>query len=195
MYIIKSGEEMTKKQVLQALQLDRMTYPREYWLDEETVTEYLRTHPEVYVFAEDENGKLIAYLNMSCIDKLSFKELLSGKENDLCIKAENLRFPEKGADNILYFSSVAVGEKYKGRGIARALFNAMAEKFKALMRDGVYFTYVIADAVSVGGEKLCRAFGMEKVLSTSRGSGIFLLKADKDEPFSASETLINGMTS
>ena len=195
MYIIKSGEEMTKKQVLQALQLDRMTYPREYWLDEETVTEYLRTHPEVYVFAEDENGKLIAYLNMSCIDKRSFKELLSGKENDLCIKAENLRFPEKGDDNILYFSSVAVEEKYKGRGIARALFNAMAEKFKALMRDGVYFTYVIADAVSVGGEKLCRAFGMEKVLSTSRGSGIFLLKADKDEPFSASETLINGMTS
>ena len=71
----------------------------------------------------------------------------------------------------------------------------MAEKFKALMRDGVYFAYVIADAVSVGGEKLCRAFGMEKVLSTSRGSGIFLLKADKDDPFSASETLINGMTS
>ena len=45
---------------------------------------------------------LIAYLNTSCIDRESYLALCSGRQNDLCIGAENLREPSPGTENYLY---------------------------------------------------------------------------------------------
>lgn len=128
--MVKNGNEMLEFQVLQALELDRQTYPQEYWLDEETVVKYLRRYPEIYTFAVDENNRLIGYLNMSCIDLASFEKILSGEESDICIGENNLCFPKKATANILYFSSIVVDKKYRGQGVASALFNKMAQNLK-----------------------------------------------------------------
>ena len=76
MISICDGENMTDTQLLQAVALDRAVYPQSYWLDDETALGYLHARPEIYTYAAD-GGKLIAYLNMSCIDEASYLTLLN----------------------------------------------------------------------------------------------------------------------
>ncbi len=70
---IYDGKDMTDRQLLQAVALDRAVYPQNYWLDNETVLGYLHACPEVYTYAADGN-ELIAYLNMSCIVNCSRRD-------------------------------------------------------------------------------------------------------------------------
>lgn len=154
MVLICDGKYMKKSHLLQAVALDRAVYPQSYWLDDETALGYLYARPEVYTYAVD-GDELVAYLNMSCIDERSYLTLLEGYQNDLCIDAGNLTEPMPNCNNYLYFSSIAVAPAYRGIGIARKLFARFGEKLSLLRKRGVYFTDVIADAVSPHGEKAC----------------------------------------
>lgn len=153
-YRILDGNDMTDRQLLQAAALDHKVYPREYWLEEQTVLGYLHARPEIYTYAVI-GDNLIGYLNMSCIDRKSYMTLLDGEENDLCIDASNILYPEAGRDNYLYFSSIVVDPDHRKAGIAGSLFSRFGEKLTYLRRKGIYFTDVIADAISIHGEKLC----------------------------------------
>lgn len=175
---------MTQEQLRQAVALDRTVYPPEYWLDEETGLRYLSSHPEIYTFAEC-GGTLAAYLNMCCIGERCFELLASGQENDLCISAEDILLPERGARNLLYFSSVAVHPEHRGRGLAQKMFARFADKLEAMRRHGIYFSEVLADAVSLHGENLCLSFGMRCESQTARGSRIFRLRLPQGEPNAA----------
>ena len=181
MVAIFDGIDMTEKQLMQALSLDRAVYPREYWLDRQTVLSYWQTRPEVYIYAA-EGKDLIAYLNTSCIDRESYLALCSGRQNDLCIGAENLREPSPGAENYLYFSSIVVDASYRGNGIARRLLFRFGEKLEALRRRGICFSDILADAVSAHGEKLCLSLGMRFDKSTSCGSKLFRYPMKQGEP-------------
>ena len=189
---IYDGKDMTDRQLLQAVALDRAVYPQNYWLDNETVLGYLHACPEVYTYAADGN-ELIAYLNMSCIDANSYFTLLSGHSNDLCIAPENVCRPLAGHDNRLYFSSVVVAPGYRGRGIAKSLFARFGEKLAVLRNRGIYFTDMIADAVSPHGEKICSRLGMKLEKITQCGSKLFRYRMAAVEPNGALDLLMKNL--
>ena len=192
MISICDGENMTDRQLLQAVALDRAVYPQSYWLDDETALGYLHARPEIYSYAAD-GGKLIAYLNMSCIDEASYLTLLNGDQNDLCISAANLLYPLVGEKNYLYFSSIAVSSAYRGKGIAKKLFARFGEKLVLLRKKGIYFTDIIADAISPHGEKLCRSLGMQFAKVSVYGGKLFRYAMKLGEPNAALDGLIKNL--
>lgn len=175
MWKIQDGRAMTRQQLLQAVALDRLVYPAEYWLEEETVLGYYSRHPEIYVFAHDE-GKLIGYVNCSCIGAHVFELLSSGIQHDVCITPNDLRTPSPNECNHLYLSSVVVHPAWRGKGIARAMFARYARYLDELLDRDILFTDVIADAISPHGERLCNSLGMERALTTHAGTSLYHLK-------------------
>lgn len=192
MVTILDGKEMTEEQLLQALRLDRQVYSEEYWLDTSIALTYLRTCPDIYTFAAD-NNELVAYLNMSFIDESSYVTLFSGAQNDLCICSANLLSPRPGQKNHLYFSSIVVSPQYRGQGIARCLLARCGEKLAGLAQTGVIFSDIIADAVSPAGEMICRKLGMAFYKTTVRGSKIFGYRMDTGAPGTRIDSLINAL--
>ena len=191
-YRILDGKDMTDRQLLQAAALDHKVYPREYWLEEQTVLGYLHARPEIYTYAVI-GDNLIGYLNMSCIDRKSYMTLLDGEENDLCIDASNILYPEAGQENYLYFSSIVVDPDHRKAGIAGSLFSRFGEKLTYLRRKGIYFTDVIADAISIHGEKLCLSFGMKLEKVTSYGGKLFRYPMATGEPNKALDLFIKNL--
>ena len=192
MVLICDGKYMKKSHLLQAVALDRAVYPQSYWLDDETALGYLYARPEVYTYAVD-GDELVAYLNMSCIDERSYLTLLEGYQNDLCIDAGNLTEPMPNCNNYLYFSSIAVAPAYRGIGIARKLFARFGEKLSLLRKRGVYFTDVIADAVSPHGEKACLTLGMKFDKVTQCGGKLFRHPMETGEPNPALDSFIKNL--
>ena len=192
MISIYDGKNMTDIQLLQAVALDRAVYPQDYWLDDETALGYLHACPEVYTYAAEED-RLIAYLNMSCIDEESYLTLRSGSQNDLCIGPENLRRPVAGQKNYLYFSSIVVAPEYRGRGVAKKLLSRFGEKLTILRVRGIYFRDVIADAISSHGEKLCKSWGMKREGASVSGGKLFGYSMQQGEPNAALDRLIKNL--
>ena len=184
MILIYDGKNMTDSQLLQAVALDCAVYPQSYWLDADTALGYLHTCPEIYTYAA-EGDKLIAYLNMSCIDLKSYLTLCSGSRNDLCIGPENLRRPIAGQKNYLYFSSIVVASGYRGKGVAKKLFSRFGEKLTMLRECGIYFTDIIAAAISPHGEKLCESWGMKRIGESVSGGKLFGYSMRQEEPHAA----------
>lgn len=189
---IFDGIYMTDRQLLQAAELDRKVYPREYWLQEQTVLEYLHSCPSIYTYAVM-NDDLVGYLNMSCIDRKSYLTLLDGNQNDLCISASNIVNPEAGRSNYLYFSSIVVDPAYRECGIAGRLFSRFGEKLAGLRGKGIYFADVIADAISSHGEKLCHSFGMRLEKLTAYGGKLFRYPMKSGEPNEALDLFIKNL--
>ena len=184
MISIYDGKNMTDRQLLQAVALDRAVYPQDYWLDDETALGYLHACPEIYTYAA-EGDKLVAYLNMSCIDEESYLTLRSGSRNDLCIGPENLRRPVARQKNYLYFSSIVVAPDYRRKGVAQKLLSRFGEKLTMLRAHGIYFTDVIADAISSHGEKLCESWGMKREGASVSGGKLFGYSMQQGEPNAA----------
>lgn len=189
MILIHDGEEMTDRQLLQAIALDRSVYPQNYWLDEEAALNYLHSRPEIYTYAA-EGDDLVAYLNMSCVDEESYCKLLGGKQNDLCISSENLLSPVAGRKNYLYISSIVVSPVYRGKGIANRLLSRFGEKLAVLRKNGIYFTDIIADVISPHGEKLCLSLGMRFAKDSACGGKLFCYTMEQGEPNAALDRLI-----
>ena len=137
MYTIIDGTELNDKRLRQALELDRSVYPENYLLDEAVVFGYWREHPEIYICACD-GDDLVAYLNVSCIDERSYRKLCSGTENDLCIRAENIRVPDANGVNYMYLSSVVVRRDRRKIGIAEKLLRVFADRLEDLRDRGIY---------------------------------------------------------
>ena len=181
MYTIIDGTELNDKRLRQALELDRSVYPENYLLDEAVVFGYWREHPEIYICACD-GDDLVAYLNVSCIDGRSYRKLCSGTENDLCIRAENIRVPDANGVNYMYLSSVVVRRDRRKIGIAEKLLRVFADRLEDLRDRGIYFSDMIADAISEHGKQICRSLGMTEDISTSCGGRLFRYPMKVGEP-------------
>ena len=192
MVAIFDGKDMTDKQLLQAVALDRSVYPESYWIDKQTALRDLHVCPGVYIYAAD-GDKLVAYINMSCIDADSYYTLISGAVNDLCIAPYNLCRPIQGRNNYLYFSSIVVDSEYRGRGIAARLFARFGEKLDILRNRGIYFTNIIADAVSPHGERICIRLGMKLEKLTQCGTKLFCCSLEAGEPNVALDCFIENL--
>ncbi len=71
------------------------------------------------------------------------------------------------------FSSIVVHPDYQNTSVFCELFNAVVGKFLYLGKHEVYIRRMIADAVSVNGEKFCKMFGMTKVKGSNHDSTLY----------------------
>lgn len=168
------GKDITAEHVLGALKLDKTVYAQEYWLSESVCKAFAERNPDIYtMLLDEESGRIAAYLNVSPVSRGFYDALATGRYVDTVIKAEDIVIPQTNGDNLLYLSSLAVHPDFRRQGFAKKLLRRYGEKLAAYGEKGIFFDSVIADAVSLSGEKLCRALGMKNIKPSEHGSSLF----------------------
>ncbi len=173
-FSVISGYDVSEKDIYEAILLDKMVYPEEYWLECETCLSWFKVNPDIYVMIKDnETQKVVAYTNVSPITDECYEDIKNGHFIDTGITADmilsyNMPFPYN-----IYFSSVVIHPDYQNTEVFMKLFNAIIERFITLGKQEVFIKRMVADAVSPEGEKFCKMFGMKKVDESDHNSTIY----------------------
>lgn len=128
----------------------------------------------IYVMLEDiKTKKIIGYINAMPINNTLYEIIKKGEIIDVTINDENIETYDLPDTYNLYISSVALHPKYHNSGAFKLLYDALILLIIELFKREIYFSKVIADAVSPIGEKLCKYIGMVKCEDSKHQSKIF----------------------
>lgn len=138
---------------------------KEYFLD------VFETHPECIYCAMDDDGKIMGEFNIlfpskECIDR--YFETKEFMELDNC-------GIQKGK-NILYLNTALIDEKYRGSGLLKMLLKAMAEYLIEKESEGCMIDVAYGEAVTRGGGRVAKHFGMEGMDIDEEGIGHYIAK-------------------
>lgn len=173
-YRILKDDELTEEFVLQALALDKETYPTDFILDEKKCIDYFRKNRQIYTMICCDN-QIIGYLNFSPIDKASYERIKSGSSTDVFLSKDNIESLSE-RDGRLYFgylSSIIIKKEFRHQNLAHVLIDELATKMKTWAENGIWFKKIVADALTEGGAYLCKEFGMQRCSSSRHLSTIY----------------------
>ncbi len=166
------GQEVSPDQIREALQLDYLCYDDVYHLDLDQCIGYHHKNPYIYFMMLNPKEQVIGYINFSPVTDRLYEILRSGEEVDTIIEAKDIVTYRHGNEYSGYFSSICVHPDYRKRGIDRVLIDKLEEMLGALEKQDVRFKRIVADAVSVPGERICSKLGLSFVCETGHGSKI-----------------------
>ena len=173
-FTVLTGSSITYDDIKEAVELDHMVYDTTYFVEPETCYEWFKVNPDIYVMLRDNStNKVVAYINISPITEECYDDIRTGQFIDTGITAEmilsyNMPFPY-----CAYFSSVVIHPDYQNSSVFKLMFDEVVKKFIHLGEQETYIKKMIADAVSIEGEKFCKLFGMKKVDATNHGSSLY----------------------
>lgn len=172
-YVI--GDDNSIDNILQALQLDRISYPEQYQLSESTCIQYYKTNQNIYITAQ-KNNVTVGYINFSPITYKMFYEIKSGNTIDTVITADDIVPYQNNSLLYGYFSSIVVSPEYRGQGVARKLTEVLMQYLYSLaVERNIYFQEIVADAISTGGTQVLKDLGFDSVMNSSHESNIMML--------------------
>lgn len=172
-----SGKEISCYNIFQALQLDKMVYDNQYFLELSTCINYYKANPYIYFMALNSSENVIGYINFSPITYEMFKQIKSGNVIDTAIGREEIITYDRNQTVYGYFSSIVVHPSYRNRGIGTELINMVFKFLRDIaLRDNVFFEEIVADAVSADGENFLKKIGFSKEINSTHNSQIMVLK-------------------
>ncbi len=166
------GKEVSIKNIELALQLDYVSYDNVYYLEQERCVEYHKKNPYIYIMILNPEGNTVGYLNFSPITEELYEILRTGKEIDTIIHSEDIVCYEYGGEYSAYLSSICVHPDYRNKGIAGILLEEFGFLLESLNKSDIKIKRVIADAVSLSGEKICKSMGMNEICVSEHGTKI-----------------------
>lgn len=173
-FICHIGRKVTREMIAQAVEIDKQVYNDDFQGILETCLGWWKKNPEIYVMLEDtETRKIVGYINAMALDEAYCEEIISGTIVDTTIPIEyinNYDFPDVYK---LYFASIAIHPDYHNTSAFKLLYDAFLLHIMRLADREIYFSEVLADAVSDSGEKLCKYIGMQQLKESSHGSKIY----------------------
>ena len=173
-FSVVTGKEISYEDIRQAVELDRLVYDELYHIDASVCYDWYNVNPDIYVMAKDnKTGKIIAYVNVSPVTEECYERIRQGDFVDTGITADMLLNYDMPFPYSVYFSSIVIHPDYHNTEVFMKLFNAVIDKFIYLGRHEVYIRRMIADAVTVNGEKFCKMFGMVKLKGSEHNSSLY----------------------
>lgn len=117
--------------------------------------------------------KIIGYINSMPIDNILYNKIKNGEIIDVMIGEEDIETYDLPDIYNLYISSVALHPSYHNTGAFKFLYDALMKLITELFKREIYFSRILADAVSPIGEKLCKYIGMNKCKESKHQSKIY----------------------
>lgn len=173
-YQIKPNADIVFKDIQDAVQLDHLVFQGMEHVEPQECWKWFNFNPEIYIFVEDTmTGKIVAYTNTApiteeCYEKIKSGTFLTTNITDDMILSYDMPYPYS-----LYFFSIVIHPNYQNTEIFSMLIKGLVDKFVKLADRGVFIKRMIADAVTLNGEKFCKLFGMKKIVESLHESELY----------------------
>lgn len=161
-------------EIEEAVGLDRIVYGSEYYVDPSQCYDWYLVNHSIYVMVRDrQNGKIVAYTNTAPVTDECYDRIKSGKEITSFITKDMLLDFDMPYTYSLYFFSVVIHPDYQNTGVFSLMLSALVKKFVALAANGIYIKRMLADAVTLRGDRFCKMFNMSKVKDSTHQSQLY----------------------
>lgn len=168
------GRKVTPEMIYQAIGIDERVYSSEFQGVYETCLKWWNKNPAIYVMIEDcLTKKIVGYINAMPLTNEYYHRIRSGETIDTYIPEEEIETYDFPDTYKLYFSSIAIHPDYHNTSAFKALLDGFIIHILQLYEREIYFSSIVADAVSVSGEKLCNYIGLKHILDSNHGSKIY----------------------
>lgn len=168
------GQEVSTKDIEDAVGLDELSYDECYRGNLVDCVEWAKANPDIYVMLRDlQTGHIVAYINVMPVSDECYEKIRCGNFIDVEITPDMILSYDMPQAYCIYFSSVVIHPKYRNSGVFKLLFDAILSRFIQLGNDEVFIKKMLADAVTPTGEKFCKLFGMKKVDMSKHGSTLY----------------------
>lgn len=168
------GRMVTPEMIYQAVGIDSCVYSGEFQGIYETCKNWWERNPSIYVMIEDcSNQKIVGYINAMPLSDRLYNSIRSGEIIDISIPPEEIETYDFPDTYKLYFASIAIHPDYHNTSAFKALMDGFMIHVLKLYEREIYFSSIVADAVSDVGEKLCKYMGLSYIKESSHGSKIY----------------------
>lgn len=174
LYKVYFGNEIKEEMIYQAVEIDKLVYNDSYIGDYYKCINWWKKNKFIYVMIQDiRTKKIIGYINSMPIDNILYNKIKNGEIIDVMIGEEDIETYDLPDIYNLYISSVALHPSYHNTGAFKFLYDALMKLITELFKREIYFSRILADAVSPIGEKLCKYIGMNKCKESKHQSKIY----------------------
>lgn len=171
---IKNSKEVTFKDIQEAVELDYLAFPGMEHVEPIECWEWFNFNSDIYLFVEDtKTKKIVAYTNTAPITEECYERIKTGTFLTTDITNDMILSYEMPYSYSLYFFSIVIHPDYRDTDIFYTLINGLVDKFVKLVDRGIYLKRMIADAVTINGERFCSLFGMKKVVDSLHNSKLY----------------------
>lgn len=168
------GRKVTPEMIHQAIGIDQCVYSNEFQGIYDTCIKWWEKNPAIYVMIEDcSTKKIVGYINAMPLRNEYYHRIRSGETIDTDIPDEEIETYDFPDTYKLYFSSIAIHPDYHNTSAFKALFDGFIIHILQLYEREIYFSSIVADAVSASGEKLCNYIGLKHIIDSNHGSKIY----------------------
>ena len=132
---------------------------------------YLHWDKTVVCIKEDD--EVAGFANLFPVVFSVYEEIKRGSFNDKFLCKEMILIPENnGAEHNLFFSCIAIDEKFKGRGVSDLLIQEYLKIYTEFAESGIKFGEVIADTITEEGTAFVEKIGLKKICLSDHNSTI-----------------------
>ena len=173
-FVCYVGQNVTPEMIFQAVGIDECVYKDEFQGVYETCINWWKQNPAIYVMIEDPDTKqIVGYINAMPLAEEYYQLIRSGATIDTDVPCEMIETYDFPDTYMLYFSSIAIHPSYRNTSAFKALLDGFMIHILQLYDREIYFSSILADAVSDIGEKLCKYIGLQFIRESNHGSKIY----------------------
>jgi hypothetical protein len=153
--------------------------------------EHITPHKEAYEWylafpmtdvALEENGKIVAFMDIIPIKDDIFNKIKKGRLNDKYLTTEDmidLAQLKAGETVNLLLSCIVVDEAYRKTNAIKIMIKEHLKNFQSYIDKGIIFDSIITSNVTKQGEKFSSGMGFSRVGSSGHNSVLYISKFDK----------------
>ena len=153
-------------------EIEKKYYEVDYITDAATAYDWYLYWDKTVVCIK-ENNEVAGFMNLFPVVSSVYEEVKRGSFNDKFLCKEMVLIPENnGEEYNLFFSCIAIDEKFKGREVSALLIQEYLKIYTELAESGIKFGEVIADTITEEGTAFVEKIGLKKICLSDHNSTI-----------------------
>lgn len=173
-----------KKNLQDFIQMEKLElkyYSEEHVTPHKEAYEWYKAFPKTDV-ALEENGKIVAFMDLIPIKDEVFNTIKKGRFNDKYLTTEDMVDLDQlklGETVNLLLSCVVVDEAFRKSNAIKIMIREHLKNFEGYINKGVIFDSIITSNVTKQGERFSSGMGFNRIGSSGHNSVLYISKFEK----------------